>query len=357
LREDTVRVVVTGGAGFIGSALVRRLLARGDHVLNIDKLTYAGSLDTVAAVNGLPNYTLLRADVANGATMTHAVADFRPDVVFHLAAETHVDRSIDQPAAFIETNVCGTYAVLEAVLRYWSTLEGVRQERLRLVQVSTDEVYGSLADEGRFHEDSPYRPNSPYSASKAAADHLAQAWFVTYGLPVIVSNCSNNYGPYQHPEKLIPTVLRHAISGSAIPLYGEGRNRRDWLHVEDHVDGLLCLEASGRPGERYLFGSGADVANIDLVMMLCGILDRLVPRGGGSYAAQISFVTDRPGHDFRYAVNPGKAQRELRWSAQRSLASGLEDTIAWYLAHPSWMLRPAMELTRLGLDRKAGHAR
>jgi len=358
LPEGCTRAAVTGGAGFIGSALVRRGVADGHQILNIDKLTYAGSMDAVAMVAERASYRFLRADVVDGDAIAHAFAEFAPDVIFHLAAESHVDRSIDRPAAFIATNVVGTHAVLEAALRYWSKLDTARRARFRFVHVSTDEVYGSLGDDGLFREDSPYRPNSPYSASKAAADHLARAWFATYGLPVIVSNCSNNYGPYQHPEKLIPTVLRHALRESEIPVYGDGRNRRDWLHVDDHVDGLLQLFAHGRPGESYLFGGRAEIANLDLVRTLCRILDRQRARpSGGSYADLIAFVADRPGHDFRYAIDPTKAERHLSWSPRRSLDLGLEETVAWYLAHPSWLERPAAELARLGLSRAGGQSR
>lgn len=353
-----MRAVVTGGAGFIGSALVRRAVADGHHILNIDKLTYASSADAVATVTGQPNYQFLRGDVVDGDAMARAFAAFDPDVIFHLAAESHVDRSIDRPAVFLETNVYGTYAVLEAALRFWCNLDAARQAAFRVVHVSTDEVYGSLGEDGQFREESPYRPNSPYSASKAAGDHLARAWFSTYRLPVIVSNCTNNYGPYQHPEKLIPTVLRHALIGAAIPVYGEGRHRRDWLHVDDHVDGLLRLFSHGRPGESYLFGGRSEIANLELVQLLCRMLDRLKPRGtGGSYTEQIGFVADRPGHDFRYAVDPAKAERDLAWSARRSLDLGLEQTVAWYLANPSWLERPAAELARLGLGHTAGQAR
>jgi len=248
--------------------------------------------------------------------------------------------------------------MLEAALRYWSVLEATRGKQFRFVQVSTDEVYGSLGREGRFCEDTPYRPNSPYSASKAAGDHLANAWFVTYGLPVLVSNCSNNYGPFQHPEKLIPTVLRHALAGSPIPVYGDGSNCRDWLHVEDHVDALLRLGQRGRPGQKYLFGARADLPNLALVETLCGILDRLRPRADGArYSAQIRFVDDRPGHDFRYAIDPAKAERELGWSARRALPDGLAETVRWYLDHPGWLIRAETELKRLGLARSAGDVR
>jgi dTDP-glucose 4,6-dehydratase len=248
--------------------------------------------------------------------------------------------------------------MLEAALRYWSKLDDKRRRRFRLIQVSTDEVYGSLGPEGLFSESSPYQPNSPYSASKASADHLAHAWFVTYGLPAVVTNCSNNYGPYQHPEKLIPTMLRHALAGSPIPIYGSGSNRRDWLHVDDHVDGLLRAFDRARPGEKYLFGGRAEIANVDLAHKVCTVLDALKPRSDGrSYADQISFVTDRPGHDFRYAIDPAKAEHELGWRARRSLDAGLHHTVDWYLAASGTFVRPAHELERLGLARAAGGTR
>jgi dTDP-glucose 4,6-dehydratase len=345
-----LRVIVTGGAGFIGSALVRRAIADGCHVLNIDKLTYAGRLETVAAVSRHPRYTFLRADVADEMAIDRAVSKFAPDVIFHLAAETHVDRSIDGPAVFIETNVRGTYVVLQAALRYWSNLKPAKREQFRLVQVSTDEVYGSLGETGLFTEDSPYRPNSPYSASKAAADHLARAWRVSYGLPTVVSHCTNNYGPFQHAEKLIPTVLRHAMAGRPIPVYGDGRNRRDWLHVDDHAAGLLLVARRGKPGRDYLFGGRSEIANVDLVRLLCDILDRQQLRGGGrNYAEQITLVSDRPGHDFRYAIDPVKTESELGWSPRQTLHSGLAATVGWYIANPGWMDRPAEQLARLGL--------
>jgi dTDP-glucose 4,6-dehydratase len=353
-----VRAIVTGGSGFIGSALVRRAVADGHRVLNVDKLTYAGRPARVANVSEHRGYSFLRADVADGPAMAHAIREFAPDVIFHLAAESHVDRSIDHPSTFIETNIRGTFSVLEAALRYWSHLDGERMKTFRVIQVSTDEVHGSLGPDGRFDENSPYRPNSPYSSSKAAADHLCRAWFATYRLPVVISICSNNYGPYQHPEKLIPTVLRHALAGTEIPVYGDGRHRRDWLHVDDHVDGLLRLYERGRPGETYLFGGRIDIANLDLVRMLCGALDYLTPSGNGKcHADRISFVADRPGHDFRYAVDPIKAERELGWSRRRLLHAGLQETVAWYLANPSWLEGPAAETERLGLARAAGQRR
>ena len=347
---DILRIIVTGGAGFIGSALVRRAIADGCHVLNIDKLTYAGRLETVAAVSEHPRYSFLRADVADEGAIKQAVVRFAPDAIFHLAAETHVDRSIDGPGVFIETNIRGTYVMLEAALRYWSSLDPDRQKRFRFVQVSTDEVYGSLGETGLFTEQSPYRPNSPYSASKAAGDNLVRAWHASYGLPTIVSRCTNNYGPFQHAEKLIPTVLRHAMANRPIPVYGDGRNRRDWLHVDDHAAGLMLVGRHGRPGRNYLFGARAEIANIDLARMICTMLDRQKPRsGGGSYADQISLVADRPGHDYRYATDPAKTESELGWSPLQTLGSGLEATIGWYVANPQWMDGPAEHLARLGL--------
>ena len=346
------RILITGGAGFIGSALVRRMLADGHQVLNVDKLTYASHLETLNDVSGKAGYSFQHADVANGPAMAAAIAKFKPDAIFHLAAETHVDRSIDDAAVFIETNIRGTYVMLEAALRLWSGLDGKAKKSFRFVHVSTDEVYGSLGESGAFTEDDPYRPNSPYAASKAAADHLVHAWFTTYGLPAIITNCSNNYGPYQHPEKLIPTVLRHALAGEVIPVYGDGKNCRDWLHVDDHVEGLILALDRARPGEKYLFGTHRDKTNIEFVKQICAILDQASPRTDGqSYAEQITLVADRPGHDFRYAINPAKAEAELNWKARHSLASGLEETVAWYIANPDWMARPKAELGRLGLGK------
>lgn len=345
-----MRTIITGGAGFIGSALVRRAICCGWHVLNVDKLTYAGRLETVADVTNHPNYSFLRADVADESAINRAVTRFAPDVIFHLAAESHVDRSIDGPAVFIGTNIRGTYVMLEAALSYWSNLDSAARQRFRFIQVSTDEVYGSLDETGLFTEHSPYRPNSPYSASKAAGDHLARAWRVSYGLPTIISHCTNNYGPFQHAEKLIPTVLRHALAGQPIPVYGDGRNRRDWLHVDDHVAGLMLAAERGKPGRDYLFGGRTEIANIDLVRIVCDVLNWHEPcEAGRNYTDQISMVTDRPGHDFRYATDPTVTESELGWSAQQTLHSGLEATVAWYLANRGWMDRPAEQLARLGL--------
>ena len=344
-----MKLLVTGGCGFIGSNFVRHALeARPDlEVTILDLLTYAGNLENLADRLDDPRLRFVKGDIADPETVAAAAQGV--DAVVNFAAETHVDRSILDAAPFVRTNVAGTQTLLDACRDLAVP---------RFLQVSTDEVYGSLGRDGHFCEDTPYRPNSPYSASKAAGDHLANAWFVTYGLPVLVSNCSNNYGRFQHPEKLVPTVLRHALAGSAIPVYGDGSNCRDWLNVEDHVEGLLRLRERGRPGEKYLFGARADVANLALVKMLCGILDRLRPRPDGtSYAAQISFVDDRPGHDFRYAIDPAKAERALGWSPRRALPDGLAETVAWYLDHPSWLVRPEAELMRLGLARSAGDAR
>ncbi len=277
-----------------------------------------------------------------------AFNDFDLDAVLHLAAESHVDRSIDNPSEFIATNVRGTFVLLEAALRHWSRLRGARREGFRFVHVSTDEVFGTLTESGSFNASSRYAPNSPYAASKAAADHFARAWHTTYGMPVIVTNCSNNYGPRQHAEKLIPTVIRHALAGAPIPVYGTGGNVRDWLHVEDHVSGLMTTLRHGRPGETYLFGGRCKVRNLELVGMICALLDASSPRDDGKpYAQQIAFVTDRPGHDFRYSVDPSYAETALGWKAAERLETGLAKTIDWYLAHSDWLI-PVKELLRLG---------
>jgi len=343
-----MRAMVTGGAGFIGSALVRRLVAAGSSVLNFDKLTYAGNLATVAQCASESNYGFTQGDVANAAEMAEAFDRFQPDVVFHLAAESHVDRSIDGPGAFIKTNILGTYTLLEAALVYWRQ-RGFASS-FRVVLISTDEVYGSLGETGAFSEGTAYAPNSPYSASKAAADHLGRAWFQTFGLPVINTNCSNNYGPFQHPEKLIPTVIRSALAGNSIPIYGAGSNVRDWIHVDDHVQGLLDVARSGRLGERYNLGGRAEMTNLELAKQLCDTLDLLHPRADGArYADQIAFVVDRPGHDHRYAVDSTKAETELAWKRRETLETGLASTVSWYLDHHEW-LAPDAEPGRLGLN-------
>ncbi len=332
------RVIVTGGAGFIGSALCRHLIARTDcDLLNIDKLTYAASPEALAAVVGNERYRFHRADICDADALHRLFAEFRPDAVMHLAAESHVDRSIDGPAAFIETNVRGSYVLLEAARRHWQGLAPAERDAFRFLQVSTDEVYGSLGPDGAFTEESPYAPSSPYSASKASADHLAMAWARTYGLPVILTNCSNNYGPFQFPEKLIPLAVIRALAGEVIPVYGRGLNRRDWLHVEDHAHGLWRALEVGRPGERYNFGGAAERSNIEVVAMICGLLDRLAPmQGGRSHATLIRFVEDRPGHDQRYAMDAGRAERELGWRATVGFEAGLEGTLRWYLENRAW---------------------
>lgn len=329
---------VTGGAGFIGSALVRHLLRQTDAtVVTLDKLTYAGSLETLADVRNHPRHIFVQVDVADAPALETLFARHRPEAVLHLAAETHVDRSIDGPAAFIQTNITGTYVLLETARRYWQEQEGSARERFRFLHVSTDEVFGSLGAQGAFCETSPYAPNSPYSASKAAADHLVRAWRQTYGLPVLITNCSNNYGPFQFPEKLIPLMIAKALSGQPLPVYGDGGHVRDWLYVDDHVRALLTVLAHGRVGETYVVGGGAEMPNRELVLALCALLDRLEPDPAGPRSRLLTFVPDRPGHDRRYAIAPDKIRRELGWQATETFASGLEKTVCWYLQHRDWL--------------------
>ena len=344
-----MRLIVTGGAGFIGSAVVCQAVPAGHEVLTIDKLTYAGRSDALAEFAASPRHHFLQADVAESRAMDEAFHGFEPDAVLHLAAESHVDRSIDAPGAFVTTNVCGTFVLLETALRYWSRLRGARREAFRFVHVSTDEVFGTVANGVPFNASSRYAPNSPYAASKAAADHFARAWHHTYGIPVIVTNCSNNYGPRQHSEKLIPTVVRHSLAGASIPIYGTGDNVRDWLFVDDHANGLMAALRHGRPGETYLFGGRCERRNLEIVGIICALLDARRPRADGiPYAEQISFVTDRPGHDLRYAIDPSHAELTLRWKAQERLESGLAKTVDWYLANAGWLIQ-VNELGRLGL--------
>jgi dTDP-glucose 4,6-dehydratase len=346
-----MRLLVTGGAGFIGSCVVRGAVRAGHDVLAFDKLTYAGRLETLAEVSGFRRYHFVQADIADPHAVEEAFENFDPDAVLNLAAETHVDRSIDEPAAFINTNVVGTVVLLESALRHWARLPAQRHQRFRFIQISTDEVFGSVEDGGRFSAASPYAPNSPYSASKAAADHFARAWHRTYGLPVIVTNCSNNYGPWQHAEKLIPTVIRYALAGEPIPIYGTGQNVRDWLHVDDHAAGLLAAAERGWPGDTYLFGGSCELANSALARTICMTLDARRPHPeGSSYAEQITLVTDRPGHDFRYAIDPTGCERSLGWRSSIPFEAGLGATIDWYLGNPSW-LTPVHELGRLGTGR------
>jgi dTDP-glucose 4,6-dehydratase len=331
------RVLVTGGAGFIGSALCRHLVRETTcELLNIDKLTYAADAASARMLVGTGRYELAVTDICDQAALRAHFASFQPDWVFHLAAESHVDRSIEGPDAFLQTNVVGTQRLLSAALHYWRGLEAAKSAGFRFIHVSTDEVYGALGPSGFFTEDTPYRPSSPYSASKAASDHLAHAWFATYGLPVVISNCSNNYGPYQFPEKLIPHVLIRALAGETLPVYGAGENIRDWLFVEDHVAALLAVAARGRVGEKYNIGGHNERRNIDVVTAICGHLDQRRPLASGRYAARIAHVPDRPGHDFRYAIDPAKAMRELGWQPTIGFDTGLAATIDWYLENEAW---------------------
>jgi dTDP-glucose 4,6-dehydratase len=332
-----MRVLVTGGAGFIGSALVRHLVRDvGAEVLNVDKLTYAGNLASLTSIENSPNYRFLKADICDGAAMAEAFSSFRPDRVMHLAAESHVDRSITGAADFVQTNVMGTFQLLEAARRYWSELDGAEKDAFRFLHVSTDEVYGSLGADGLFEEVTPYDPSSPYSASKAASDHLAIAWHRTYGLPVVVSNCSNNYGPFHFPEKLIPLVILNALHGKALPVYGKGENIRDWLYVEDHARALDLIAARGRLGEKYNVGGRNERRNIDVVRTICALMDEMRPQASGSHADLIRYVTDRPGHDARYAIDATKLETELGWKAQENFDSGIRATVAWYLTNEWW---------------------
>lgn len=331
-----MKILVTGGAGFIGSALCRYLIASTPAtVLNIDKLTYAANLHSLDPIKSDPRYSFLQADICDRAAMDAAFAQFAPDAVMHLAAESHVDRSITGSSAFIETNINGTYTLLEAARAYWSALPAERQESFRFLHISTDEVYGSLGDDGLFREDTPYDPSSPYSASKAASDHLVLAWHRTYGFPALISNCSNNYGPYQFPEKLIPLMILNARDGKALPVYGDGRNVRDWLYVDDHVRALYLILQRGRLGEKYNVGGRNEQANIDVVHTVCDLLDAFVP-GQDSRRQLVTFVTDRPGHDRRYAIDANKLETELGWRAHETFKTGLEKTVRWYLDNEAW---------------------
>jgi dTDP-glucose 4,6-dehydratase len=330
-------LLVTGGAGFIGSNFILEAVQRGHKVVNLDALTYAGNLDNLASLDGNPAHTFVHGSILDGPLVAKLLATHQPDAIVHFAAESHVDRSILGPAAFIETNINGTFTLLESALKYWRSLPQTSQSGFRFLHVSTDEVYGSLrADEPAFHEETPYRPNSPYSASKAASDHLVRAYFHTYGLPVVTTNCSNNYGPYQFPEKLIPLMIHNAISGKPLPVYGDGQNVRDWLYVADHCDAILTVLEKGQIGETYNVGGLNEQKNIDIVNTLCKILDELHP-AGAPHNQLITYVKDRPGHDRRYAIDCKKLQHDLGWAPKESFYTGIRKTVQWYLDHAKWV--------------------
>ena len=337
----SMRIMVTGGAGFIGSAVIRMLIGETDHeVLNVDSLTYAGNLDSLAGVSENIRYRFSRTDIRDLPALRRIFEDYRPDIVMHLAAETHVDRSIDGPAAFIETNVVGTANLLEVARAHWQGLDGAAKARFRFHHISTDEVFGSLGPTGAFTEESPYAPNSPYSASKAGADHLVRAWRETFGLPTVASNCSNNYGPCQFPEKLIPLMVLNALEGKPLPVYGDGLQVRDWLHVDDHARALIAIATKGIVGESYNVGGNAERANIDIVRSICRLLDALRPDAPHApHEKLITFVADRPGHDARYAIDASKIARELGWQPRENFESGLRKTVEWYLDNRDWWER------------------
>ena len=331
------KILITGGAGFIGSAVIRQLIAETNvSVINVDKLTYAGNLQSLASVADNPRYCFEHVDICDAAEVARLFREHQPDAVMHLAAESHVDRSITGPAAFIETNIVGTYTLLEAAREYWSGLPAQRKDTFRFHHISTDEVYGSLGETGFFTEDTAYQPNSPYSASKASSDHLVRAWHHTYGLPVVTTNCSNNYGPYHFPEKLIPLVILNAVNGKPLPIYGKGDNIRDWLYVDDHARALRLVLERGRTGETYNIGGWNEKTNLEVVQMICAILDELRPQGA-PHASLITYVQDRPGHDRRYAIDAGKIARELGWKPAETFGTGLRKTVEWYLANTAWV--------------------
>lgn len=339
-----MKILVTGGAGFIGSAVVRQAVRDGHEVVNLDKLTYAANLANVAPVENAPGYTFEQADICDRAALDRIFETHRPDIVMHLAAESHVDRSIDGPAAFVETNITGTYSLLEASRAFWT--DAGRPDTFRFHHISTDEVFGSLGATGQFKESTPYDPRSPYSASKAASDHLVRAWHETYGLPVVLSNCSNNYGPFHFPEKLVPVVILNALHKKRIPLYGDGQNVRDWLFVEDHADALMTVATKGENGRSYNIGGEAEATNLEIVRMICALLDARRPSSAPNETL-ITFVDDRPGHDRRYAIDPSRIRDELGWQPSVTLEQGLARTVDWYLANEDWW-RPLLERQALG---------
>jgi dTDP-glucose 4,6-dehydratase len=349
--EQAKRIVVTGGAGFIGSAVCRFLIGQTNHsVCNVDKLTYAGNLDSLREIASDPRYRFVQADICDRQAIERAFDDFAPHAVIHLAAETHVDRSIEASSAFIDTNIVGTLNLLEASRRHLARTNGTESDKFRFVHVSTDEVYGSLGPNGRFVETTAYGPNSPYAASKASADHLVSAWHATYGVPTLISNCSNNYGPFHFPEKLIPLAILNGLEGQPIPIYGDGLNVRDWLHVEDHARALYCILTCGKPGEKYNIGADGERTNMQVALAICDGLDRLRP-AGAPHRRLITRVQDRPGHDRRYAIDAGKLRHELQWSAEVSFEAGLDATVRWYVDNEWWWrpLRQRYGGERLGL--------
>lgn len=347
-----MRLLVTGGAGFIGSAVIRKALDEGAEIVNFDKLTYAANLENLAGYDGRKEYAFVKGDICDAAAVRSALDRHQPDAIMHLAAESHVDRSIDGPGAFIETNIAGTFALLQEARRYFDRLPGSRKERFRFHHVSTDEVYGTLGETGLFTEETPYRPNSPYSASKASSDFLVRAWRETFGLPVVTSNCSNNYGPFQFPEKLIPVAVIAALEGRPIPVYGRGENIRDWLYVEDHADALLTVLEKGALGETYNIGGCNERRNIDLVRLVCGLMDEMAPKNH-PHEDLITFVTDRPGHDLRYAIDASKIGRELGWKPSVTVEEGMRRTVRWYLDNRGWWEKlRARAGGRLGLAEK-----
>ncbi|MBN8530368.1 MAG: dTDP-glucose 4,6-dehydratase [Alphaproteobacteria bacterium] len=335
--SKTRTLLVTGAAGFIGSTYVRQALAAGYRVVVLDALTYAGHKENLAEPQLHPAFTFVQGNIGDGKLVPQLLAEHQVDAIVNFAAESHVDNSIASPSAFIMTNIVGAYTLFEAARAWWKNMPAEKQDGFRVVHISTDEVYGSLGETGKFTETSPMRPNSPYSASKAAADHLARAWFKTYGVPVVVTNCTNNYGPRQFPEKLIPHMITRALGGQSLPVYGDGMNIRDWIHVEDHCRGVMLALEQGKPGQTYAFGGNAEITNIELVKKLCATLDALRPRSDGrSYEGQIAFVPDRPGHDRRYAIDDSKAEKELGFTRKYNFESGLKSTVEWYLSNDAW---------------------